>query len=413
MEDARHTILPEEPGQDWCSSPEANDRKMTKRCLLNPRAVDMLSNWFEANRHDPYPSFEERQFLLFESQKIDSSMTLKKMQTWFNNARSRKRYSGQISLSQTSARCWTPDSKGNFSAGNLASLVVAPGTPEEWSRPSSRSSYHTALDTCPQAVENGPRKQGRPQRHRFSGASHLSPGNFNGPRQFRRDENTTIAPDCPSSTSSIHEDMFVDASELPHSHDLDVHRDDDNMPQHSFDLNRPQMGVPSAPNVPSTVRYQCTFCRTTDVTAKTLKRHEEKHVPQREYVCMPYDVPFTQDRSHCVFCSQDGRHTTDCQEHIERCLKRDREGRSFPRKDKLGQHIKTYHKARVHSAVLDEWSSALEGSFLVFECGFCGEKSLTWDVRASHMVKHYREGYNMSMWRSGITVDGSMPLNNV
>ena len=148
--------------------------------------------------------------------------------------------------------------------------------------------------------------------------------------------------------------------------------------------------------------FQCTFCHL-QLTEKSWKRHEEsQHLPQREWTCMPHAQPIigpTAGQTECVFCGTPGLGTYrghDCSRILE-CLGRSYADRTFSRKDKLVQHLRQYHGVEMSSSVVDAWETG-EPINQTWECGFCGAMLHTWETRAKHIAKHFRQGYDMSLW---------------
>jgi hypothetical protein len=116
---------------------------------------------------------------------------------------------------------------------------------------------------------------------------------------------------------------------------------------------------------------------------------------------MPTELPCI-DGSTCVFCGltcHDQTHNEVCANRVSDCLKRSYKQRSFNRKDKLKQHIKSFHACAVDDKVLQTWASDNHFAKVFWDCGFCGKALMTWDERAKHIAKHFREGKDMSSWR--------------
>ena len=152
--------------------------------------------------------------------------------------------------------------------------------------------------------------------------------------------------------------------------------------------------------------FQCTFCHE-QLRPKSWKRHEEsQHLPQKQYTCMPFGLPIASGTSNCVFCGafcQDEEHNILCSRRVFDCLQRPLDERTFGRRDKLVQHIRTFHYCNVEKHVLETWSSTARDYTLVFDCGFCDERNMTWKTRAAHIASHFRDGMTMSSWKSGVS----------
>lgn len=148
--------------------------------------------------------------------------------------------------------------------------------------------------------------------------------------------------------------------------------------------------------------FQSTFCHVLH-TEKSWKRHEEsQHLPQREWTCMPHALPIKGPMAgnvECVFCGIPNLGTYrghDCS-RIQECLARSYEDRTFSRKDKLVQHLRQYHGVEMNSSVVDAWATE-EPVNQIWRCGFGGEMLSSWEIRAKHIAKHFRQGYDTSLW---------------
>jgi hypothetical protein len=151
----------------------------------------------------------------------------------------------------------------------------------------------------------------------------------------------------------------------------------------------------------SDIKFQCTFCHI-KLSPKSWKRHEEsQHLPKRQWVCMPHNQSFVQ--AECVFCGESyfsSLQSATCKHRVSDCLKRSLETRTFTRKDKLVQHIKSFHGSSIEEEVLDAWSSSTSNYERQWDCGFCDARLDSWDGRAKHIAAHFRQGKDMSMWQS-------------
>jgi hypothetical protein len=158
-----------------------------------------------------------------------------------------------------------------------------------------------------------------------------------------------------------------------------------------------------------TVIYQCTVCHAEFSSAFAWKRHEESMcLSQRLWSCLGRGWSILTEESGgqsqiCVFCSitepQEG-HVHTCSHRIAECLARPPEARNFSRKDYLKRHLADFHQANLSERILDKWESSTEQNSIEhsWECGFCGEELQGWQVRATHIPKHFREGLSISAW---------------
>ncbi|KAL9060778.1 MAG: hypothetical protein Q9162_000482 [Coniocarpon cinnabarinum] len=149
--------------------------------------------------------------------------------------------------------------------------------------------------------------------------------------------------------------------------------------------------------------FQCTFCVDTFKHKYDWLRHEKSlHLNFEKWVCCP-NGPIEQDslnqRSTCAYC----RHPNPDMAHVEShdhsaCLEKGLSGRSFTRKDHLRQHLRLVHSVAMHDS-MDNWKVVPE--IVRSRCGFCDAAFTTWDDRAGHLAKHFREARTMAEWSGG------------
>jgi len=159
--------------------------------------------------------------------------------------------------------------------------------------------------------------------------------------------------------------------------------------------------------------FQCTFCLK-HLSSKSWKRHEETmHLPRFQWICQPQGVPTNSGSSqsdpsssaqlsHCVFCGTwqpEAAHFETCHRAKE-CADKPRSERAFVRKDHLIQHWKNFHGRRLDPKTAEIWKIPINYSGHKWSCGFCGEKLASWEERAIHIPKHFREGLTMDSWDS-------------
>ena len=332
-------------------------------------AVTVLENWLLTNQDNPYPSPAQKDSLTH-----DTGLTQKQVSTWLNNARSRKfqdplaAYLSSSSDSEAASEESVRRAAASLSAESPAnSSTIA----TDFARSVSASSTSSAFDDYPAARWAGPSRRGR-RKHR---------------RGYAKGYHAYAIASPASSTESVYQSTGSSAA--------------------SPAANYP--ATPSAYDRPEGPLFQCTFCWML-LSEKSWKRHEETHVPQRQWPCMPHNTPCTgsDNKIGCVFCSAEGPLDADHAHHCHRiaaCLKRPLWQRSFPRKDKLVQHLKRYHGTILPGEILDLWSdtSSPRDTRDSWLCGFCGLHLVGWDVRAKHIGQHFRDGLNMNNWRSAET----------
>jgi hypothetical protein len=171
-------------------------------------------------------------------------------------------------------------------------------------------------------------------------------------------------------------------------------------------------------NVKSNVKYQCTFCNK-PLSKGAWKRHEEtQHLPQRHWVCLGRGWRIlcpTGDAQQCVFCGESNppdNHIDACC-RIAECLARPHDEREFSRKDHLKQHLTNFHEADISETTLAAWQCDIDKGYKTksWECGFCGAILGDWAARAEHIPKHFREGKDMSSWKSFRAYEGKPLLH--
>jgi hypothetical protein len=168
-------------------------------------------------------------------------------------------------------------------------------------------------------------------------------------------------------------------------------------------------GRESEPSLEPCVTYQCTVCSAEFTSPYSWKRHEESRcLSRRLWSCLGQGWCIDNKNSDsqtqiCVFCgtiNPPEDHIDTCRHRIGECLARPSEARYFNRKDYLKRHLVEFHQVNILDQILDRWESSTEQSQVEkdWTCGFCGEVLLGWDIRATHIAKHYREGLDMSAW---------------
>ena len=171
----------------------------------------------------------------------------------------------------------------------------------------------------------------------------------------------------------------------------------------------------------SDLNFQCTFCYKR-LSSKTWKRHETtQHFPQHQWTCMKNGFRTAHDpltcrnlvegsppKLVCIFCNSsdpDESHAVFCH-RISQCLENPKSDRTFSRKDHLVQHLRRFHNSSLSSFFLESWKSKTELDDFEWNCGFCGDSLRSWNIRANHIAKHFRERKTMADWCSNRGVYG-------
>lgn len=163
-----------------------------------------------------------------------------------------------------------------------------------------------------------------------------------------------------------------------------------------------------SPNADRKPTFQCTFCRK-KLSEKSWKRHEEsQHLPKQEWTCMPHETTSlfasqsSVDTQACAFCLRplwSGRsHFCSSATQVAKCLSNPKTARTFQRRDHLARHIRCFHGFTPPSYVMDAWATVSKTEQSRWECGFCGENLEAWDLRATHIAAHFRQGMVMDDW---------------
>lgn len=153
--------------------------------------------------------------------------------------------------------------------------------------------------------------------------------------------------------------------------------------------------------------FECTFCGMA-ICSKSWKWHEEtQHLPQNIWTCMP-EGPLIQVSTSdgqaelfiCAFCGVDAVNGACPHDHrATECLKRPIFQREFHRKEHLAQHIKNCHpNSELTPLVSERWHRRREYENENWTCGFCQKLLENWNVRASHIAQHFRDGQTMASW---------------
>lgn len=149
--------------------------------------------------------------------------------------------------------------------------------------------------------------------------------------------------------------------------------------------------------------FQCTFCVDTFRTKYDWMRHEKSlHLNLEKWICCPNGPVEPCPSGHttvCAYC----RMPEPTAEHIEyhdhsTCDDKGLNARTFTRKDHLRQHLRLVHHVKFDRA-MEEWKAVPD--VLRSRCGFCDAVFESWDERAAHLSKHFREGKTMGEWTGG------------
>ncbi|KAA8651485.1 homeobox domain-containing protein [Aspergillus tanneri] len=394
---------------------ETKPRELESKQFVR-KGTRVLRAWFLQNQARPYPTEDEKAQLMHET-----GFSRQRISTWFANARRRqkqKRIQQQPSLNGSSLpvrthragspmpiMSWTsmtplerwqasPPEDDPVPESAIRDAISSAG-PDDWD-PSS----HDELFSFINFAEPEPESQ-------TSTSSHLDSSADGGFGSKRSDASS----DSVSSTWSHQSDGGVPLP-FPRRPSHLRHRS-------SSSRLRPPSSTPS---------YQCTFCPRSFKKKNDWTRHESSiHLPLDVWICTPslFDLepyllepskstsastsrhepkhkPESGSRSgpeseSCHFCNHPSpTHTSEHDFHV--CSETPRSQRSFPRKDHLWQHLRKFHGCtKLPVPDLDAWRSSCRDR-VRSRCGFCGTALASWDERADHLARHFREGWRMEEW---------------
>ena len=386
-----------------------------RRSQLPLGAVTILDDWFTAHQDNPYPTPGELGRLVEQS-----GLPRKQVMTWLNNARARK-------LQQTPMEAYVSSSSDGEAAKredirkaaeSMLGVYSSPPSSFPWQTEGyatsvSGSSAGSAFDQCPEARQALPAKRGRRKYMR-----RRRPGSVSSLESFQA--RATAPPSSSPPHFGPYECAFPQCNQLFYRQ-IDLHEHVAAAGHHlGKKASLPTKGSSELADSehqkkrPETM-FQCTFCKI-EIAEKSWKRHEESlHYCPRKWMCMPNGMPFvwlSPDTGTCMFCGTlvHATEAHDCH-RIHDCLSRPDHERTFQRKDKLVQHLNQFHGVTLDESALKAWESKARDQS--WKCGFCGKLLTTWDVRAKHIAKHFRDGFTMKDWFSDRICDyGDEELQN-
>jgi hypothetical protein len=397
------------------SSSTSRSGKGLRRVRLPPKAVSILEDWFVAHNDYPYPTFEEKHRLC-----ADTSLVPKNVDTWLSNARRRRYNTATTTPDLDPFQLWLSGSSED-EAANMEDIRAAAMTTQlrasssmssfpnkrefdNMSSANSLSSCGSAFDSCQEARIQGPPKRGR-RKYSYQG-HHTVPIAAEHADRFARRPSREDQASCERDpfqlwkisddnleTSQVSNSMSTQATSWLPSNSLSMKGN-----PLQADTGQARQPATFTPLHTYDLSFECTFCFK-KLSAKSWKRHEEsQHVPQGMWMCMARDA--TQE---CIFCTDPAssqEETQLCKHRSDECADRHVTDRMFDRRDKLVQHIKTYHGCAVSPSLIDMSWSPKGSQQSNWDCGFCDTTAMDWDTRAKHISKHFRDGKTMSMWRT-------------
>jgi len=342
-------------------SPTPSDQpsKVKRSCARRPptklesHATRCLQRWLKEHRNDPYPDTETKRSLAEKC-----GITEKQVNTWFTNARARKRVVG--------AKSSNPASEDEGARNTRLSSVV------------STALSHRDASSGFEAPSN----------RQYSITSHCAGDDpsHTTTSSSRRGKKKNYGQSANVSTSVSKAQSFPSKSQLSSTDDYDS----------------------------ESQAWQCTFCYQ-HIARKSWRRHEEtQHRPKRKWTCLHTGPSITTSSrsdasTSCVFCmaaNPSDKHFADCH-RIAECMAKDENERTFLRPDHLRQHIKNFHKAKLDETIRDLWRREGPDGHAVenWVCGFCAKVLKTWDDRETHIASHFKDGLIMADWKGNTRQD--------
>jgi hypothetical protein len=320
---------------------------------LESHALRCLQGWLRENRSNPYPDADTKRLLAEQC-----GITEKQVNTWFTNARARR-------------RIINPTDQSN------------PASEDEGSR-KSRISSVTSTPIFDYSTFSG---FAAPFDLRYSDTENSNSFSQTGAISCRRGKKKDYGQISLLSPATLQASPMTPAP-----------------------LSEP---TTSTDNEPET--WQCTFCFQ-QVAPKSWRRHEEtQHRPKRKWTCLHTGPTLTlsshsKNTTACVFCMLPNPSDQHFQRshRITECSRKSENDRTFLRPDHLRQHVKNFHKSTLKDAVRDAWRRDGPGKNIVeiWTCGFCAKELETWDVRETHIAGHFKNGLTMAEWKGCVKEDG-------
>jgi len=203
--------------------------------------------------------------------------------------------------------------------------------------------------------------------------------------------------DSSSSSSAVPEDRYHGTDE---SDQMDVTMESD-----MEETPRPIQQATAA-----TALYHCIFQKPGDTCEYSTPRksdwvrhgESEEHFPQKRHMCISCIKPLQDEDGNtiCLFCSTPISTRGNNKQHYLQC-KGAQKGRHIfagAREDHFKHHLRTKHGLAGIGDEESTWTFAVSG-YWPRECGFCGDRFSSWQVRTNHIADHFRDGADISTWK--------------
>ncbi|OCL04157.1 hypothetical protein AOQ84DRAFT_391737 [Glonium stellatum] len=346
----------------------------SKKKLTGRQVTAPVKAWFDAHKHNPYASNDEKAALAHST-----GLTLKQISDCLSNLRARTLLKGG---NASNTRNQTFQYEASLSGGSADGPRM----------PSRKIGTVSAGDTS----VSSPQISELPQ-------SALGDNTQDGEESARgssHQSNYAISPDFSCSPTILGD--FQDISPL------DLCRKGKRKFMPTLNLESVETGsLCNDSQIRAGRPFHCTFCLKTWKSHYEWRRHEATHVVAKKWTCMPEDVAINDNR--CAFCDLEFPPLAHLGEHNVRiCLEKAIPARAFARKDHLKQHIEQVHLlGQDHGftdpgKILDCWSRDANECELVpgaLWCGFCGTSFESWKERVKHVSSHFQKGAKIADWR--------------
>ncbi|KAB8202012.1 hypothetical protein BDV34DRAFT_228739 [Aspergillus parasiticus] len=356
------------------------------------KGARVLRAWFLQNQECPYPSEEQRSQLARQT-----GFSMKRISTWFANARRRQRQKMEFSGRPQINRAGSPMPTSQWTAMTpLERWQASP--PEDDPVPESAIRDAIAYSTAESSWSGLP-----------SETNHLPAGS---PSLNFDSASSSLFDSSVSGFGSRQSEASSDSISTAWS------RQSPNDGALPFPIKPPRRHKRRSSHATEEYRYQCTFCPQCFKKKNDWTRHETSvHLSLESWICTPNlaELEFTEPNSlACKFCPFSWPSQAHWEEHDFRvCAEKPIEQRSFTRKDHLWQHLRKFHSCtKAPIPDLDAWR--LTRGDIRSRCGFCGLELSNWALRTNHLAGHFKGGFRMEQWEGdwGLDAEISRLLRN-
>ncbi|KAF4964204.1 hypothetical protein FSARC_7838 [Fusarium sarcochroum] len=352
---------------------EQTTPKTGKRFSLN--SVRVLNKWLTSHTRHPYPSVRD-----VEAIERQTGLSKQQILNWFANARRRKKFNAPaVSL--------TPESSDvgpqNIPPRRPSTPFVDQQSPFERWRNSPPEDEPSSITAIAKAISNA------------SGFSSEVPDTTHIRPRHAASSNGSFVTSADNSDSSL----SSHASAYSHTSDGSLESLRKVTKKRRRAIRSKNIGRRDL--LQACHRFQCTFCTETFKLKHTWQRHEKTlHLSLEQWECSP-SGPFhlnQQGEPECVYCGLvNPEHAHFEMHNHDLCHEREREERTFYRKDHMRQHLRLVHGSQFSKSPMEAWRFKVEN--VKSRCGFCDITMTTWSDRANHLAEHFKEGKTMADWK--------------